>query len=141
MKKIIVIISLALIICGSLVNAQEKSNLIKTSLFFPLLETFTLSYERVLNHEMSLQGTIFAGDIFVIAVMPEFRYYLSENRIAPDGTFIAPYMLIGEEIGGGVLVGVQRLFKAKISLDAFLGPLVLGEGVVPFGGINLGIAF
>ncbi len=141
MKHRTLILTAFLILLTGVIQAQERKNLVKTSLFFPLLETFTLSFERVLNEEMSLQATVFAGDISDFAVMPEFRYYLSENRIAPSGTFVAPYLFIGEEAGGGIMVGVQRLFKSKISLDAFLGPMVRGDGVAAMGGINLGIAF
>ena len=121
-------------------EAQVKKNLIKTSLVFPLGSIYTLSYERLLNFEMGIQVTAIVGDS-PFAVVPEFRYYLSETQIAPNGTFVGPFMMIGEEMGGGLMVGYQRLFKEKITLEAYLGPLVTGDGVTPFGNINLGFAF
>jgi hypothetical protein len=127
---------------SSILNAQTKKNLIKTSLIMPLAETFEISYERGLTNDISLHFGAGFGEIMFFN--PQFRYFLSENTPAPAGSFIAPYALIAGEdpgVGGGVLVGHQRLFKDKISLEAYLGPLITGEGVALWGGINFGIAF
>ena len=73
---------------------------------------------------------------------PSFRYYLSESP-APNGSFIAPTLHYREDadFGGGIMVGHQRLFKEKISLEVFVGPEFFSSGVNIWGGINLGIAF
>jgi hypothetical protein len=121
-------------------DAQIKKNLLKTSLIFPMGGGFSLSYERLLNHEMSLQLTsAIGGDSFIL--VPEFRYYLTETKIAPSGTFVGPMIVIGNEAGAGLMVGVQRLFKQKISLEAYLGPLAGTDGVSAFGNINIAFAF
>jgi hypothetical protein len=79
------------------------------------------------------------GDFDGFAITPEFRYYLSGKKVAPNGPYIAPYVRyqnfsvesgVGNEyskgtlsaISGGILVGVQRTFKEKITLEAFIGP-------------------
>lgn len=121
--------------------SAQKQNLIKTSLIMPLAEVFEFSYERALNTEMSLHLGVGVGQIFF--VNPQFRYYLSETKVAPSGSYIAPFALIAEEpgFGGGIMVGHQRIFKDKVSLEANIGPMVTGEGVTVWGGINFGIAF
>ncbi len=130
---------LLLVTSGMQLHAQEKNNQIKTSLVMPLGRVFQLSYERMLNSDMSLEMAIGIGTVFY--VNPQFRYYLSETQQAPTGVFISPYALVGDEMaGGGLTVGYQRLFKQKVSLEAFLGPLI-AEDISVWGGINVGIAF
>ncbi len=120
-------------------HAQEKFNQLKTSLVVPLGKVFEISYERMLNSEMSLQLGVGIGSMNY--VNPQFRYYLSENQIAPSGAFISPFAFIGDEMtGGGLSIGYQHLYKQKISLEAYAGPLV-GERVTFWGGINVGLAF
>jgi hypothetical protein len=121
--------------------AQEKKNLIKTSLVFPLGKIFDVSYERALNHEMSILLEAAIGESFFIS--PQFRYYLLEGRAAPDGSYISPFAIIGElvDTGAGILVGHQKVFKNTISLEANIGPMVTTDGVTVWGGINLGFAF
>lgn len=140
MKKFILPFLLVFILSFS-ANGQKK-NLVKTSLIFPLGEIFDLSYERVLNEEMSLVLEGIVGGDFA-GVSPQFRYYLSEKNIAPSGGFIAPFIRYQNysfksqdlettddayakgslsAIGGGLLIGYQRLFKETISLSAFIGP-------------------
>lgn len=148
MKKLS--LSLSLISLFALaINAQElKQNVIKTSLTSIFLKTYVIDYERALNQNMSFQmgfyytgSRIFDGDFSGFALTPEFRYYLSSDRTAPDGAYVAPYFRyqhFSAETGsmmdasyskgnlniisGGLVVGVQRTFKDKISLEAFIGP-------------------
>lgn len=121
------------------VHAQEKKNQIKTSLVVPLAGAFQLSYERMLNYEMSLELGICFGEL--VFVNSQYRYYLSENMTAPSGVFISPFLLLSNQMfGGGLTVGYQRLFKQKVSLEAFLGPLISDENTA-WGGVSVGLAF
>ena len=157
MKKIIFLLSLSTaILISSTVTAQDKMNLLKTSLSAPLIRTYTLAFERVLNQDMSLQlgANYFAGWKFGdnrlngYAVIPEFRYYLSESKETPNGGFIAPFARYGvtdikmgepgdedygkaniKMFGGGLLIGTQRIFKEVISLEAFIGPAYYNANV------------
>ncbi|MCF8380330.1 MAG: hypothetical protein K9H49_12175 [Bacteroidales bacterium] len=139
MKRNLILFLILLGLPGFL-YAQEKKNQIKTSLFFPLTQNFQISYEGLLNDEMSLNLELTVGEI--LSVRPSFRYYLSEELIAPNGTFIEPSLHYREEdIGFCLMIGHQKLFKSKISLEAFGGPGIYGEGVSVWGGVNLGIAF
>lgn len=139
MKKGHIILFFLLISFSFCANAQEKRNLIKTSLVFPFAESFLISYERIINQESSVQLELVIGEM--LSIRPEYRYYLSETKIAPSGTFVAPYLhLYDENAGAGILVGVQRLYKSKISLEAFIGPGFYTEGVGGWAGINLGFA-
>lgn len=143
MKKIVPVFLLAVFCISATLNAQ-KSNVIKTSLTSPFLNTFVLAYERVLNEDMGAQvGFYYTGANVLEArftgfsITPEFRYYLSETRTAPDGAFIAPFLRYQNfsiedseasgngtftAIGGGLLIGIQRVFKETICLSAFIGP-------------------
>jgi hypothetical protein len=150
MKKLFTVALIAIaIVLGNTAEAQVKSNVVKTSLTAPLIKTYVFAYERVLNEDMSLQlgFNYFAGwkigdsRLNGFSVTPEFRYYLSESKMAPSGAFIAPFVRYGSTgiksgevgdvdfseasislIGGGLLIGTQRLFKDVISLEAFIGP-------------------
>jgi hypothetical protein len=131
------ILLLSITICTS---AQEKRNLIKTSLVFPFTESFLISYERMINTESSFQMEIVIGES--LSIRPEYRYYMSEDKVAPSGAFVAPYLhYLDESPGAGILIGVQRLYKSKISLEAFIGPGFYAEGVGGWAGVNLGLAF
>ncbi len=138
--------------------AQTKSNVVKTNLFSPIVKTYWLSYERLLNADMGLQLGLFytgakAGDTELngFGINPEFRYYLS-NADAPKGIYIAPrlrytdYTLktsavdetTQEEItaeagfsafGGGLLVGAQAHLKDLITLEFYLGPMYMSSKI------------
>ena len=140
MKKLLFILLAALFIIPLSLRAQEKNNQIKTSLVFILAEEFKLSYERLLNDEMGLQLELTLGDLS--SIRPSFRYYMSESKIAPNGVFIGPSLhFVDDDFGFCLMIGYQRLFKSKISLEAFGGPGLYGSGTQVWGGINLGFAF
>jgi hypothetical protein len=179
LKKITIIFAV-IIFAGTGINFAQKDNVIKTSLVSPFLSTFVLAYERVINEEMSTQlGFYYTGASVLeagfkgFAITPEFRYYLSEEKTAPNGVFIAPFFRyqsfsLDEEsttntatltgIGGGLLIGVQRVFKETITLSAFAGPSYISPsikydnpqnaffergdgGFWARAGVNIGIAF
>lgn len=148
MRKTILKFSAVILLFAVLVPAiaqdQVRQNIFKVNLISPLVRTGSFFYERVLNEDMSVQLGVFYTGASVdvtsfrgIGVTPEFRYYLSETKPAPSGVFIAPYLRyqsfnlsvedeIGKAtysgIGGGLLVGTQRLLKNTISLEGFIGP-------------------
>jgi Protein of unknown function (DUF3575) len=179
MKKILLSLVVFLLLGTFITNAQ-KSNVIKTSLTSPFLKTWVLAYERVLNDDMSAQlgfyytgSDLFDGSFSGFAITPEFRYYLSEEKVAPNGAFIAPFFRYQSFtvtdaadaegtlniVGGGILIGIQRVFKDKITLSAFAGPSYISPswtysdpettidigrsdgGVWARAGINLGVVF
>jgi hypothetical protein len=136
------------IVCLSMPLAAQQAgsqNLFKASLLSPLVRTGSFFYERVLGEQMSGQLGFFYTGISVgetnfngIGITPEFRYYLSETKGSPTGVFVAPYLRyqnfkLSENtvtdagasftgMGGGLLIGAQRLFRNVISLEAFIGP-------------------
>lgn len=135
------IATLILILSSSLtISAQEKKNLLKTSLIMPIGNTFELAWERCINNNISFQIGGGAGDLNY--GYGQFRYYLSENMSVPSGPFVSPFLLFSDEpSGGGINVGYQRLYKGKISLEAYIGPFITNNGVIVWGGINIGFAF
>ena len=180
MKKILLSF-IVFILLGSLVTFAQHSNVLKTSLTSPFLKTWVLAYERVINDDMSAQlgfyytgSDLFDGSFSGFAITPEFRYYLSEEKVAPNGAFIAPFFryqsfTVTDDVdaegtlnvvGGGILIGIQRVFKDKISLSAFIGPSYISPswsysdsntteinigrtegGVWARAGVNLGVVF
>jgi len=81
----------------------------------------------------SVGDTRFRG----LGITPEYRFYLSENKDAPAGFYVGPFLRyqnfnVSDELstaegslstfGGGVLIGGHWLFKEKFSLDTFIGP-------------------
>lgn len=188
MKKFLLPLLFVSAIFISSVSYGQVSNVVKTSLSAPLFRVYTLAYEKAFNEDMSVQlglgyfagWKIGDGKIDGFTVTPEFRYYLNEEKGAPKGGFIAPYvryasynLVVGEStdpdygkaslnvIGGGILVGTQKIFKDVISLEAFIGPayananlkvkegtgitadydLKLLDGFTVRAGITLGVAF
>jgi hypothetical protein len=168
------------ILMGTFITNAQHSNVVKTSLTAPFLRTGLIAYERVLNEDMSVQlgfyyteSTILDASFKGFAITPEFRYYLSEDKLAPNGAFLAPFFRYqsftltdndGIEgslnvVGGGILIGIQRVFKDQITLSAFGGPSFVSPSIdvknqsetLDFGettgrvwaraGINLGIVF
>lgn len=146
----------ASIILFSAVSYAQPDNVIKVNLLSPFVKSGSFFYERALNEEMSLVGGFFftayePEDVKLsgFGVTLEYRYYLSEKP-APSGAYLAPFgryqsFTISDEtdegslnsIGGGLLVGYQRLFKERITLEAFIGPAyynstisVEGEGAI-----------
>ena len=122
-------------------QAQEKKNLLKISFILP----FNVSYERIISHEASIH--LYTGSAYgsynhsYFFLSPQIRYYLSENAVAPAGVFIAPYGFFSREFtGGGLSVGAQKLYKNKISLEAWLGPMLWKRGSV-WGSVGMGFAF
>jgi hypothetical protein len=145
MKKIILLF-LGLSFLGSLgASAQtSKKNLIKANLLSPLVLTGSFAYERVLSPKSTLQigfyytgfgifGTRFRG----YGLTPEYRIYLSDNRPAPTGFYVGPYLRYQDldlsvkdvaaasarltSFGGGLVLGGQWVFSDVVSLDVFGG--------------------
>ena len=147
-KRILSVLVVTLLVLS--VNAQKK-NAIKINPFSPLVKTFNLQYERVLNEKSSFQLGLFytgaeSGDVTLtgIGITPEYRMYLSNDKEAPAGFFIAPFVRyqnftlkadvlndVSETVEGkasfsafrpGLLIGHQWLFSDKVTFEMFFGP-------------------
>jgi hypothetical protein len=167
MKKMLTLLFILMMSATLMVSAQEKKNIIKTSLTSIFLKTVNLDYEHAFNTNSSFQLGFYytswtPGDASIkgFAITPEYRYYLSSEREAPSGAYIAPWVryqnfssksgTVGTTdyvkgtlsiISAGLVVGVQRTFKDKISLGAYIGPgyyipnttIETGEGTFDLG--------
>ena len=143
MKKVIFLF-IGILFLGMNLNAQKR-NVIKTNLFSPIIRTGHLIYERALNDDMSLQlGFFYTGykdkdtdaTLSGWGITPEFRYYLSENKPAPAGIYLAPTARYnkftisddaGDEaelsaFGFSINFGAQMILKDIVAIDAFIGP-------------------
>lgn len=144
----------ALVAAGLLLStatASAQTNALKVNLLSPLFKTGSFFYEHKLNEASSLQlgglATYWGlGDTKIsgFAITPEYRRYLSNEKQALAGFYVAPFVRYqnlglslqtttddGTEatakatlstIGGGVVVGHQWVFQRRITLDTFFGP-------------------
>ena len=144
MKKRIFYTSIFSLLFFSQVFAQGPQNVIKINIFSPVVSTLSLSYERALSTQNSAQLNFFYTGASIgetrfrgFGITPEYRFYLSENKDAPAGFYVGPFLRyqnfsLTEELsdakgslstfGGGVLIGGHWIFKEKFSLDTFIGP-------------------
>lgn len=148
MKRIIVLPLLLMLFALS--SFGQKSNIIKLNLLSPILKTGNFAYERVLNENVGLQlrGYFSSFDIddqpvSGFGIIPEARFYVANEKDAPQGFFVAPFVLyssydiestvndgLPEEyiakgnlnnFGGGVVVGTQKVFSDIVTFEAFIG--------------------
>ena len=144
----------ALVAAGLLLStatASAQTNALKVNLLSPLFKTGSFFYEHKLNEASSLQlGGLVTywglGDTKIsgFAITPEYRRYLSNEKQALAGFYVAPFVRYqnlglslqtttddGTEatakatlstIGGGVVVGHQWVFQRRITFDTFFGP-------------------
>ena len=143
MKKVIFLF-IGILFLGMNLQAQKR-NVIKTNLFSPIIRTGHLLYERALNDDMSLQlGFFYTGyteketnaKLNGWGITPEFRFYLSENKPAPAGIYLAATgryntFKVSDDanneaelsaFGFSVNFGTQMVLKDIVAIDAFIGP-------------------
>ena len=121
-----------------------QSSVFKINIFSPLVRTLNVSFEQKLKPASSAQlGFFYTGfsvgdtEFSGIGLTPEYRFYLSDTD-APKGVFIAPFVRyqnfkLEEKVtnskgelstfGGGLIIGKQWIFKERISLETFIGPV------------------
>ena len=120
-------------------NTEEatKKNIIKLNYLSPLAGTFNMSYERVIASKKSVQLGVFLTERSgrtSFGITPEVRFYLSDNKPAPRGFFVAPYLRyqyidrsqvsVNDKISvftSGFVLGGQWLFSKKFSFEVFGG--------------------
>jgi hypothetical protein len=124
-------------------HAQDgKKNIIKVNLLSPIVRTGSFFYERVITDKSSLQlGLLYTGystegtKLRGFGITPEYRFYLSQSKQAPQGFFVAPFLRYENleltnlndqatlsTFGGGLVIGGQWVFSNIVSLDIFGGP-------------------
>jgi hypothetical protein len=135
---------LVAVFCVTISANAQKQNVIKANLMSPLVRTGSFFYERAISEDMSLQmGFFYSGasiddaSLRGYGITPELRLYLSESRQAPAGIFVAPYLRYQNFkgsvndgyyaatlsfMGGGLLIGSQRVLSDIVSLEAYIGP-------------------
>ena len=131
--------------------ASAQTNALKVNLLSPLFKTGSFFYEHKLNEASSLQlgglvTHIGLGDTNIsgFAITPEYRRYLSNEKQALEGFYVAPFLryqnlglrlqttaedgtpvtakAVLNTIGGGLVVGHQWLYRQRVTLDTFFGP-------------------
>jgi Protein of unknown function (DUF3575) len=156
MKKYLIV----LLVLISALGVQAQKSILKVDLLSPVARTGTLSFEQVLNENSSIglsmlycdqsELWVSSGYLSRFALSPEYRFYLSEDRPAPEGWYLntmlryqhltaewTEYTFTGDPyieyytvkrdekntFGMGLGVGFQEVFKNKIALDLHLGTI------------------
>ncbi|CAN5778553.1 hypothetical protein BH24BAC1_BH24BAC1_01560 [soil metagenome] len=125
-----------------------RTQVVKVNMLNPLLMGLSGYYERAFAERKSFQLGVFSGwehsevkrgDFFrIFSLTPEMRFYLSKQKEALTGFYLAPYLryrrvsygegLLGQtfqrkinEVGTGLLVGHQWVRRRGFTMDGFLG--------------------
>ncbi len=123
---------------------SEVKNIFKVNLLSPIVRTGSFFYERVITEKSTAQlGFFYTGwsssgtKIRGFGITPEYRFYVSNSKQAPQGFFVAPFLRYQNlelttdaaaekatltAFGGGLVIGGQWIFSERISLDVFGGP-------------------
>ena len=147
----------ALLLVGSATAASAQTTIVKANILSPLVKTGSFFVEQRVGARSTVQlGGLFtrwgAGDTRLrgFALTPEYRRYLSADKNALQGFYLAPFLRYQHltltndfqqpaadpdgsstaeqqqatlnTYGGGLLIGHQWLFGNWFSVDAFLGP-------------------
>ena len=144
MKKVFVVVAFLSAVIG--VKAQEmgRSNAIKLNPLSLILATGNVSYERAISENTSLQLGAFYSSFSLsdlkysgYGITPEFRLYFAGAREALNGVYVAPFVRYQSfsladkstddktsftTIGGGALIGWQKMWESGFVLDLFAGP-------------------
>lgn len=144
MRKITLV--LALVAATVAANAQSdiKNNAIKLNPLSLALMTGNVSYERAVGANQSIQVGVFYSGVSLsglkysgLGVTPEYRIYFAGKKEALNGVYVAPYARYQNfslkeketedkatfsSIGGGAVIGWQKMWPSGFTLDLFAGP-------------------
>ena len=118
-----------MVISGQDINPGTKKYVLKTGFLAPVFGIVSLALEKPIRENSSIQLQLLATyEDFGIGLFLDYRFYLS-NTAAPEGVFISLFQGAGGTddfiAGTGLAVGTQKVFKEKISLEGFVGPVVV----------------
>jgi hypothetical protein len=128
------------------VKAQDnvRSNAIKLNPLSLAFLTGNVAYERAVSENTSVQLGVFYSGLNIsdvkysgLGITPEFRIYFAGAKQALNGVYAAPFARYqnfkledktdGDKttftsIGGGAIIGWQKMWGSGFTLDIFAGP-------------------
>jgi hypothetical protein len=137
---------LALVAATIAVNAQDagRSNAIKLNPLSLAFLTGNIAYERAVSSNSSVQlgvfysGVKFSGTSYSgFGLTPEYRIYFAGAKEALNGVYVAPFARYQNfkiedkdaqmkstftTIGGGAILGWEKMWNSGFTLDLFAGP-------------------
>lgn len=145
MSRIQYILSIIILLTFSGMDGRaQQTQIVKANALSPLFRTANVSFEHTLNESRSLQLGFYYSGVTIrdvrfrgVGITPEYRFYLSQSREAPNGFYVAPFLRyqnlrleLTEQngggrltaLGGGVIAGYQFALGQRSSLDLFAGP-------------------
>lgn len=142
MKKVLLVALLAISV-GAFAQDGQK-NVIKLNPLSLLVKTGNISYERQIGANQSFQiggyySGLSLGDIKYdgFGITPEYRFYFGAQKRAFNGGYVAPFVRYQNftikdketsdkatfnSIGGGAVIGYEKMYKSGFVLDIFAGP-------------------
>lgn len=144
MRKITLV--LAFVAATIAVNAQSdvRNNAIKLNPLSLAFLTGNVSYERAVSANQSVQLGVFYSGFSLsglqysgLGITPEYRFYIAGKKEALNGVYVAPFAryqnfsLKDKEsddkatyssVGGGAIIGWQKMWSSGFTLDLFAGP-------------------
>jgi hypothetical protein len=119
----------SVIITGQDPDPGNKKHVLKTGFLAPVLGIVSLALEKPVSENSSLQLQLLATyEDFGIGLFLDYRFYLSDTS-APEGIFVSLFQGAGGTddfiAGTGLAIGTQKVFKEKISVEGFVGPVVV----------------
>ena len=120
---------LTLVISGQDTDPGTQKYTLKTGVFAPAFGIISLALEKPVSENSSLQGQMLVlYEDFGIGFFLDYRFYLSSTA-APDGIFVSLFQgfSVSDDFiaGTGLVIGKQKIFKEKFSIEAFIGPVVV----------------
>jgi len=116
------------LVSGQNAEKDHRNLVLKTGLFAPIFNTSTLAFEKGINDNTSLQGQLILNWDGGFGLFTDYKFYLSDAP-APDGVFISPFQgfgfIEGLMAGTGLTIGMQKIYKNRITIEGFIGPIVI----------------
>lgn len=137
---------LAFVAATVAVNAQSdvRNNAIKLNPLSLFALTGNVAYERAVATNQTFQLGVYYTGLTIselkysgMGITPEYRFYVGGNKQAFDGFYVAPFgryqsftfkektsdnKATLSSIGGGAIVGFEKMWSRGFTLDVFIGP-------------------
>lgn len=142
--KNVLLVSCMLAVSLAGFSQQRNMNAVKLNPLSLVFATGNFSYERAVSENQSAQLGIFYSGVGIsgikysgLGITPEYRFYVAGRKEALNGVYVAPFLRYQNfslkdkdtddkasysSIGGGALLGWQKMWESGFVLDLFVGP-------------------
>lgn len=144
MRKISLMLAFVAVTVAVHAQTNVRNNAIKLNPLSLAVLTGNVSYERAVAANQTFQIGVFYSGLTIsdlkyagLGITPEYRFYFAGKKEAFNGVYVAPYARyqnfsfkdkVSEDkatlssVGGGAIVGWQKMWPSGFTLDLFAGP-------------------